>query len=190
MKRLLVISWLSWLLLVFLAGCATFDPAGPRNEQEAFPLRNQDPRWGLIINEGTTHLNIYIYDQAGRLVEQGYLAGANRVFTINGQHIPRYWVRQLEYGSYRVEIYPFYYQTDVVAPLFGQPGRYRVDLPKQTAWIYVDRTPTNYYDYGYYGIGGTYRHWGWMLRINGGQIPDTAHGLPGIRLNIQGNFGR
>jgi len=49
-----------------------------------------------------------------------------------------------------------------------------------------------YYDYGYYGIGGTYRHWGWILRINGGDILDNAGvlGILGIRLNLQGNFGK
>jgi len=85
-----------------------------------------------------------------------------------------------------VEIYPFYYQIDIVSPLFGRPARYRVDLPKQEASIWVDRNPTDHYD----GIGGTYRHWGWILRLNGGHIPETAHGLPGVKINLQGNFGR
>jgi|GEM_PF-3698466 len=40
MKRLLI------LLIFGLVSCATFDLAGPRSQQEAFPLRNQDPRWG------------------------------------------------------------------------------------------------------------------------------------------------
>lgn len=182
---------LIFLFLVFgLMGCATMDPTGPRNEREAFPARNQDPRWGIIINEGTTHLNIYIYDEAGRLVEQGYLAGANRFLTINSQSMPRYWIRQLPIGNYRVEVYPFYYRTDITAALFGQPSRYRVDLPKQEAFIYVGRNPTATYDWGYANIGGTYRHWGWILRLNGGQVPDTAPGLPGIKINLQGNFGR
>jgi len=186
MKKLLVVS--CWLLIVGLVGCATFDPAGPRNEREAFPYRNQDPRVGLIINEGTTHLNIYIYDASGRLVEQRYLAGANRFFTINGQVVPCYWIRKLNYGWYRIVVFPFYYQTDILGPLFGQPARYRIDLPKFETSLYVDRNPTAYYDYGYANIGGTYRHWGWILRLNGGQIPDTAHGLPGVRTNLQGNF--
>jgi len=186
--RKIVFSFL--FLVSVLAGCATIDPAGPRSEREAFPLRNQDPRWGIIINEGTAHLNIFIYDQAGRLVEQGYLAGANRFFAINGQVVPRYLIRKLDYGWYRVVVFPFYYQTDIVAPLFGQPTRYRIDLPKQEYSICVDHNPTNYYDYGYYGIGGTYRHWGWILRLNAGYIPETAHGLPGVRINLQGNFGR
>ncbi len=187
MRRLKAIVIFSFLFLG-LMGCAHFDSAGPSNESEAFPLRNQDPRWGIIINEGTTPLNIFIYDQAGRLIEQGYLSGANRFFTINGQTVPRYWVRQLDFGVYGVEFIPFYYTTNIVGPLFGQPMRYRIDLPKQEYSIYVDRNPTATYDWGYYGIGGTYRHWGWICRLNGGQIPDTAHGLPGIRINLQGNF--
>ena len=176
------------LVLGWLAGCAHFDPAAPRNERETFPVRNQDPRWGIIVNEGTAPGNFFLYDQANRLVEQGYLAGANRFFTINGQTVPHYWARQLDFGSYRVEFFPFYYQTDIVAPLFGKPGRYRIDLPKQEYSIYVGRNPTAYYDWGYYSIGGTYRHWGWILRLNGGYVPDTAHGLPGVKINFQGNF--
>jgi len=187
MKKFLVFLCLSFGLVFGLVSCATFDPAGPRNEYEALPYRNQDPRVGLIINKGTTHLNIYIYDEARRLVEQGYLAGVNRFFTINGQAAPHYWIRKLNYGWYRVVVFPFYYQTNIIAPLFGQPARYRVDLPKFETSLYVDRNPTDYYDYN---IGGTYRHWGWILQLNGGHIPETAHGLPGIRLNIQGNFGR
>lgn len=187
MKKILVLSFLVFGLLV---GCATLDPAGPRNTQEAFPIRNQDPRWGIIVNESTTHLNVFIYDEANRLIEQGYLAGAGRFFTVNGQNMPRYWIRQLEVGSYRVEIFPFYYQTDILNPLFGGPARYRVDLPKQETGIYVGRNPTAYYDYGYANFGGTYRHWGWIVHLNGGYVPETAHGpgIPGLKINLQGNF--
>ncbi len=185
MKKILALGLVFGFLVLALVGCAHLDPAGPRNEREAFPERNQDPRWGLIINEGTAHLNVYIYDQADRLIEQIYLAGTDRFFTINGRHIPRYWIRMLEVGRYRVEYVPFYYQTDILAPLFGGSYRYRVDLPKRSAYIYVDRNPTDHYDYGYYGIGGTYRHWGWICRLNGGHIPNTAHGLPGLSFNLQ-----
>lgn len=176
------------LISLLIFGCATVDPTGPRNEREAFPIRNQDPRWGLVINEGSAHLNIFVYDEAGRVIEQGYMAGVNRFFTINGQNMPRYWVRQLPIGNYRIELYPFYYQTDIVAPLLGRPARYRVDLPKQTASISVGRNPTANYDYGS-NIGGTYRHWGWICKLNGGYVPDTAMSiLPGIKINLQGNF--
>ncbi len=170
-------------LVLALIGCVGCMTTGARNEREAFPIRNQDPRWGIIINEGTAHLNLFIYDEAGRLVEQGYVAGVNRFLTINGQNVPRYWIRQLEIGSYRIEVYPFYYQTQLIPP-----ARYRIDLPKQTAGIYVGRNPSAYYDYGYANIGGTYRHWSWILRLNGGYIPETAHGLPGFKINLWGNF--
>ncbi len=176
MKRLITVCC-GLTLLVSLSGCVT---TGPINQKEAFPLRNQDPRQGIVINEGTAHLNLYVYDEANRLIEQVYLGGANGWFTINNQQMPRVWVRRLEVGRYRVEIYPFYYQTNIVGPLFGQPGRYRIDLPKQVAPIYVNQNPTDYYYEG--------RHWAWILRLNGGQIPKTAHGLPGIRVNAWGDF--
>lgn len=163
--------------LFLLFGCGT---TGPFSMQEAFPLRNQDPRAGLIINEGTAHLNLYIYDEAGRLVEEIYLRGANQYLTINGKYMPRYWVRRLEVGRYRVEVYPFYYRTEIANIFVGQPVRYRIDLPKQTQWLWVDRNPVNIYYEG--------RHWGWILRLNGGYIPETAGGLPGIKFNFQGNF--
>jgi hypothetical protein len=174
-KKIVIDFWLLVISLIALIGCAT---TGPRNESEAFPLRNQDPTVGLIINESAVHLNLYIYDEAGRLIEEIYLAGVNRHLTINGQSIPRYWARKMEIGRYRVEIYPFYYRTEITNPLFGKPARYRVDLPKRAASFEVNKNPTDYY------YGG--RHWGWILRLNGGHIPETAHGLPGINLNFQG----
>lgn len=189
MKNFLIFGFLVGFLVLTL-GCAHTDLAGPMSEREAFPVRNQDPRWGIVVNEGTTHLNFFIYDQAGRLIEQGYLAGANRILTVNGQTIPRYWIRQLDFGWYRVEIFPFYYRTDITAPLFGKPGRYRIDLPKQESSISVGRNPTATYDWGYNGIGGTYRHWGWICRLNSGQIPAMAHGFPGISVDFRGNFRR
>ncbi len=161
-------------LYFFIIGCAT----GPINSREAFPYRNQDPRVGLIINQGTAHSNIFVYDSADRLIEQIYLSGANGYLEINNQKIPRYWVKKLEIGQYRVEIYPFYYQTSAANPLFGKPGRYRVDLPKQINYIYVNRNPSDYYYNG--------RHWAWILYLNGGDIPNTARGLPGINLQLQG----
>ncbi len=169
MRKIFLIGWFFVLLLTL--GCAS---SGPLSERETFPLRNQDPTLGLIINEGTAHLNIYIYDEAGRLIEQVYLAGANHYLTINDRHIPRYWVRQLEVGRYKVEVYPFYYQNQLIPP-----ARYRVDLQKQVYGIYVDRNPTDQYDQL------TGRHWAWILRL-GERIPETAdNGFLGIRLNIR-----
>lgn len=157
------------VIIFLVGGCAT---SGPRNESEAFPLRNQDPTLGLMINEGMAHLNVYLYDESGRLVEQMYLTGVNRHLTINGQSFPEIFVRRLEVGQYRVEVWPFYYQNQIFPP-----ERIRVDLQKQTQYLYVNRDPTDTYFYG--------RHWAWLLRLNGGNIPDTAHGLPGIKLNIK-----
>lgn len=164
-------------LLLALASCAAIG-TGPQNKEEVFPFRNQDPRVGLIVNEGTAHLNVFLYDEAGRLIEQIYIAGVNRYLKINGQNIPQYWARRLEAGQYRTEIFPFYYKTEITNPLFGKPGRYRIDLPKQTNYVYVDRDAGDYY------YGG--RHWGWVLYLNCGDISDTAHGLPGAKINFQG----
>lgn len=171
MKRLLIFCI---CLYFFIVGCAT----GPINNREAFPSRNQDPRLGIIVNEGTAHMNLYLYDEAGRLIEQAYLAGVNRHLTINGQHMPKHWVRHLELGNYKAEIFPFYYQTNIASAILGGPGRYRIDLPKQVYWITVNRDPADMYYEG--------RHWGWIFRLNGGNIPKTANGLPGINLNFQG----
>lgn len=174
MKKMLIFCVCISFLIV---GCAT----GPINNREAFPSRNQDPRLGLITNEGEAHLNLYIKDEADRLIEQAYLAGVNRHLTINGQKFSRYWIRTLEYGCYRVEVWPFYYQTNIARGLLGGQMRYRIDLPKFETGVCVNRNASDYYDYD-----GTRRHWGWILRLNGGNIPQTAHGLPGINLNLQG----
>jgi len=176
-KALMIIS----CCLLILLGCSDVFAlklnmgTGPKSESEAFPQRNQDPRLGVIVNRGTAHLNIYIYDEAGRLIEQNYMAGANRWLTINGRHMERYWVRRLAVGRYRVEIYPFYYQTNLFPP-----ERYRVDLPRQVLNMRVNRNPTDVWFAG--------RHWGWTFFINGGYIPDTAHGLPGVKVNAWGDF--
>ncbi len=172
--------FLVFVFLLFTAIAAMADSTAPRNQAEAFPSRNQNPRAGVIINEGTAHLNLFIYDQANRLIEQTYVPGVNRHLTINGQRIQKYWIRELGIGAYRVEIYPFYYKTDIVNAILGRPVRYRIDLPKQTAYIVVDRNPTDYHDYA------TSRHWAWISRLNSGNIPDTAHGLPGINIDLQG----
>lgn len=164
-------------IFLFLFGCAI----GPQTQQEAFPARNQDPRLGLIINEGEVHLNLYIKDEAGRLVEQIYLAGVNRHLEINGQKFSKYWVRKLEYGCYRVEVWSFYYQTNIARGLLGGQMRYRIDLPKFETGVCVNKDSSDYYDYN-----GARRHWGWILRLNGGNIPQTANGLPGINLNLRG----
>lgn len=176
--------------VLLLGGCASLDPAAPRDEREAMPERNQDPRWGLLINEGQAYLDMSLFDEANRLVERIYVSGANRSLEIGGRNVPHYVERQLEFGNYRLEIFPFYYRTDGVGWFVGwvfrqnRPFRYRVDLPKQVVGFTVGRNPTAQYDYGYPGIGGTFRHWGWITRLNGGAVQD---GLPlGITITLPG----
>ncbi|MBI4085213.1 MAG: hypothetical protein HY432_01765 [Candidatus Liptonbacteria bacterium] len=154
-----------------MTGCAGLsDPAKPRTAAEEFPLRNQDPRVGLVINTGTAPMNLFIYDKANRLVEQVYINGADRhLLSANGQPYPQYWIRTMpEVGQcYRVEIYPFYKAWHL---LYGQ---YRVDLPSQTASICLGNNPTSYWYSG--------RHWGWLLQT-GVNIPDAV--LPLIQIQL------
>lgn len=161
--RDLGIVFVAALLSGILGGCASMDPAKP-GSSEQFPARNQDPRVGVVVNFGTAPSNLYVYDQANRLVEQTYLSGADRFITIGGQTYPQYWVRILEPGAYRIEIFPFYYALRLIPP-----GRYRVDLPKQVYGLYVGNNPTATY------YGG--RHWGWILQI-GVNIPEGAGVIP------------
>lgn len=186
MKKTLISACCCALILVnYSNGYAGWLNSGPKNKAEAFPCENQDPRLGIIINYGTAESNIFIYNEVGRLIEPPtYLPGANPWVTANNQTIPRCWMRRLKIGRYRVEIHPFYYQTNVTARLFGQPGRYRVDLPIQIFWLYVGHNPTAAYCYE------AGRYYGWILRFNSGRIFRTADGLPGIRLNVWGDFRR
>ncbi len=177
MKKVLLFGLVLFLGL-WLAGCLHLDPTGPRNEKEAFPIRNQDPRVGLIINNNTTHLEIWIKDRAGRVIEHDFMAGANRTLKVNGRPIPRYWMRQLKIGRYKIEYIPFYYTY--VLTLRG-PVRYRVDLRKRSTHVRVDRDAMDYYD------KATARHWAWICKLNGGRIPDNALPL-GISVNARGRF--
>lgn len=163
------------LVTLAIGGCATMDPAKPRKAEE-FPVRNQDPRVGLVIYPGTAPANIYVYDQANRLVEQTYMSGADRFVEVGGRPVPQYWSKLLEPGSYRVEVYPFYYTIRFVPPC-----RCRVDLPKQTYSIYVGNNPTAQY------YGG--RHWGWLLPLGTYNIPEGAGVIPTglIRLTLPGS---
>ncbi|MEK7546955.1 MAG: hypothetical protein AAB536_02135 [Patescibacteria group bacterium] len=166
---------IEFFVLIGLAGCAGFsDPAKPRTATEEFPQRNQDPRVGLVVNTGTAPMNLYVYDQASRLVEQIYLSGADRhIVSANGQPYPQYWVRQLEQGCYRVEAIPFYHAVRWIPPRME-----RVDMQKQAISFCVGNNPTAYY------YGG--RHWGWMLQI-GVNIPDGATGLPFVQISLPFN---
>ena len=159
-SRLMLIA----LLCALLGGCAGLDYGKPQNAAEEFPFRNQDPRVGLVVYAGTAPANIYVYDQAGRLIEQTYISGAARFVTSNGQYGAQYWMRLLEPGTYRVEVRPFFYTVRLIPP-----GRYRVDLPTSTHGIYVGANPSNCY------YGG--RYWGWCLQT-GANIPEGADPVP------------
>ncbi len=165
-----VLSIAAFLAFTSLFGCAGLsDPAKPRTAAEEFPLRNQDPRVGLIVNTKTAPMNLYIKDQANRLVEQVYLSGAERhIVSPNGQPYPQYWARRLEPGCYRIEAYPFFHTVRWVPPRMV-----RVDLPKQFYSVCVSNNPTATY------YGG--RHWGWLLYV-GANIPNGGTGLPLFQL--------
>jgi len=180
--------FLALLFALVMSGCAT----GPLNQKEMSPVLSSldgNPREGLIILEGEPAASIEFRDQAGCLVApQWNEAGASPLApTYNGQRRPRlYAYSALEFGSYTVKIRPFYY----TANLFLK--RQLVELPVQTSSVYIDRR-TDDYDGQYTG-----RHWGWILRINTGNIPRghfsgpkiniSGTGLPGLVLNRL--FGR
>ncbi len=186
MKKISIVVCCCILVLInYSNSCAGWLNSGPKNKDEAFPYGNQDPCLGIIINYGTADSNLFIYDEANRLIEPPtFIPGANPWATMNNQTAPRHRVRRLAIGQYRVEIHPFYYQTNITAPLFGQPGRYRVDLPIQIFWPYVGYGPTAEYCYE------AGRYLGWVLRFNSGRVPGTADGLPGVRINVWGDFRR
>ena len=153
--------WFFVILAPLLAACA-----GPLTERELFPPRNANPTLGLIRNWGTTSLNIWVYDQANRLVEEIYLPPATAplpeisVSYVRNERQPVVVAKNYPIGSYRVEYIPFYYQLILIPP-----GRYRVDLPRGSSSIYVERDPNRIHDQR------TGRHWGWVLELNGGDIP-------------------
>lgn len=180
--KILAKTFLVLFIFLITNGCAKAkdlaqfrDPAAPRNASEAFPTRADDPTVGIITNEGTASLQVFIYNRRGKLIQEAYLPGANRFFTVNGRHLPQVWIRKLPIGWYKLEVFPFYYQIDLVPP-----RRYRVDLPKQIYHLTVTKNPHREYFHG--------RHFGWVLRLYGGDVPSTAHGLPGVQLDLQGNF--
>ena len=114
-------------------------------------------------------MNFIVYDQANRMIENDYLSGADRVFvSASGQAYPQEWIRLLEKGCYRIEMYPFF-----LAQRWVPPRKVRIDLLKQTTSVCVGNNPTNQY------YGG--RHWGWLLYV-GANIPNEATGLPLIQI--------
>ncbi len=160
------------LAVLVLSGCSTLsDPAKPRTQAEMFPVRNQDPRVGLIVNTGTAPSNLFIYDQANRLIEKIYMSGAERhIVSANGLPYPQYWPRRLEPGCYRIEVFPFYHSVRWMAM-----AMVRIDLPKQIYSVCVNNNPTAVYYNG--------SNWGWTL-FTGVNIPENADGLPLVQVNL------
>ena len=166
--------------VVVLSGCASFSTR-PLSEADAFPAYGADPRLGLILNAGTAHVRVAIYDEHRRLVSDMFVAGANRFTRVNGRAVPKGFAGRLPVGQYRIEVYPFFYRFSLASFLFGRGARKRIDLPRQEGSLTVDRDPMDHY------FGG--RHWGWILWLNGGNIPDAPHDMvPGARVNFVGRF--
>ena len=144
------------VLVVFVVGCAAGAPF------EHFPKRNTDGRVGFVENLGTTHVNMWVYDEANRLVEEWYIAPAEESLSplaVNQLRSPTRVYKILPIGSYRVVYIGYYYTWGVLS------GRQRVDLPKREAGIVVSRDPTARYD------PADGRHYGWTLRLHGGDRP-------------------
>ena len=55
-------------IAIFSAGCVAVS-GGDLDQAEKFPLRNNDPRIGIVRNWGGTHLTCRVRDQAGRPVD-------------------------------------------------------------------------------------------------------------------------
>ncbi len=172
-KKLAVLCFLA----VMLAACGGLQGAALK-PSEVFPLRNTDPTVGLIYNHGTTGLNLWIFDQAGVLVTKDnpiFIAPADAIasrLAVNQWRTPAVYVRQLPIGGYRIVYVPFYFELR-----WFPPRRHRVDLPRGEEWVGVGRDPFAVYD------RWTGRHWGWVLDLNGGDMPrgDTS---PNINLHI------
>lgn len=155
-----------------VSACASGRPAA---WEDFFPRRIADSRVGILTNEGTTSLNVWIYDEANRLIEEIYLPPARDPLSslaVNQWRQPVIVVKVLPPGNYRVVYIPFYYE-------FRLGPNYRVDLPRGSSGIYVGRDPQMYYDHY------TRRNWGWALRLNGGDMPreGTLRNV-GININI------
>lgn len=193
MKKIRLSYRISWFFLGFFVafailanGCMT--TTGPRNMKEMrpfLPSRDANPLIGLIVIEGEPACNIEFRDQAGRLISEWSEAGANPLEPkYNGQRKPRLYRYILEQGSYSMKVRRFYY---ISHPFLK---RRLVELPIRTTSVRVDREVDSY-DSQYTGC-----YWGWILRINTGEIPRqhffgprtniTGTGLPGYFLNMLG----
>ena len=142
---------LALIIAVLAAGCA-----GHGEPFRPFPARNTDSRVGLVRNWKAVFVNLYIKDEAGRIIEEWYIAPAVDPISsldINRGRTPVMVVKRLEPGYYSVEILPFTRRWTVIA------GWRNVELPRQSASISIGRDPLAVYD-RYTG-----KHWGWILEI-------------------------
>lgn len=142
---------LALVVVLLLFGCA-----GHGEPFQPFPARNTDSRLGLVRNWRTVFVNLYIRDEAGRIIEEWYIAPAVDPISpldINQRRSPVMVPKRLDPGYYPVEILPFTRRWTVIA------GWRNVELPRQSASIHVGRDPLAVYD-RYTG-----KHWGWVLDI-------------------------
>jgi len=162
-------------IMILASGCAS----GPMTREEmnpVLPSRTADPRVGLVILEGEPACLIEFYDQAGRLIQEWSEAGKDPLTPkFNGHRKPRLYDKVfLEPGYYRLKIHPFYYTSN----LFTE--RRLVELRVRHSSIRVDRKVDSY-DSQYTG-----RYWGWILRINTGDIPRQHYSGPQTNLTGRG----
>ncbi|MFC1756786.1 hypothetical protein ACFLZC_01340 [Patescibacteria group bacterium] len=160
------------IFLLVCQGCAT----GSRIDEMQPILRSRtgDPRMGLIIISGTNSAIIEFYDRAGRLVEEWSEAGASPHMTINGRYQKRVYRYTLPVGSYRGKIRPFYYKRF--------PKRRLVEMPVRNFSVRVDEKCDTY------DREHTMSHWGWVLKINVGNIPREHTVLPKVDISGTGLF--
>lgn len=142
---------LALMIAALTAGCV-----GHGEPFQPFPARNADSRIGLVRNWKTVFVNLYIRDEAGRIIEEWYIAPAVDPISsldINRGRAPVMVAKRLEPGYYSVEILPFTRRWTAIA------GWRNVELPRQSASISIGRDPLAVYD-RYTG-----KHWGWILEI-------------------------
>lgn len=140
--------------------------SGPRASHEFFVERNADGRLGLLSNEGTTSLELIVYDEANRPIMRAYIPPAqDRRVSLDGNRlrIPQLYQMALPPGSYRIQYIGFYYRDRFVFP--QGLVRERIDFPRGGSGFTVMRDAYAVYD------DRTKRHWGWVVRLHGGDMP-------------------
>lgn len=165
--RILIILIL--LLVVFLAG-GCFQAGSPARDRY-FPRVNQDPALGVLVNHGTAHLNVFIYDRAGRLVKQVYLQGTSRIVEINGRRPWQAVFPRLDVGEYKVVVQPFFRSWSL---LYGERA---IWLDRATFGLVVPRTAEKLWKGRFYG---------WVLEFH---VDAPPAGNP-INLVVGIDYGR